>query len=90
MLNCKNCGYKVSPKSKCIWCDTDRDFLNAFNLQEIDHMHLRFKAMRRQMKTNYIIAMGLEGFNPEEIGVITNWPVQCIEDILAGAEVYIP
>lgn len=90
ILNCKHCGYRVSAKSKCVWCENKRDTLENLNTQEVLLMHKRYAGLSRKGRTEYTIALGLEGFTPDEISVITNCSVESIQEVLINAQVYKP
>ena len=84
---CKACGYRVTKKSRCVWCSNQQDTLEQLSVECIDVMNARYRALPRKTKTTYIIAMGLEGFTPDEICVMTDESTESIEKLLMQAEV---
>jgi len=63
------------------------DTLDSFTKEQVGHLKARFKGLNAKLRINYIIAMGLEGFTPEEIRALTEMESDDIEEILTLAGV---
>lgn len=84
---CRKCGYIKTIKRRCIWCTSDMDTLSALSEADMDLLQKRFANLAVQTRVNYIVALGLEGFTPDEISSITHKPVGQIEILLVHAGV---
>lgn len=84
-LFCRRCGYVKTEKRRCIWCSSDMDTLNSLPAEAMKATQDRFKKLKPQEKVNYIIAMGIEGFTPQEIELLTERTPEQIEALLVHA-----
>lgn len=88
MVNCSTCGYRVSLKSECCWCASKNDALDVLSDEALEQEQERFWKLTRKQRTEFVIAMGLEGFTPSEISTMTKLPTLYVQSTLLKAGVY--